>query len=177
MENKTPIEIKAEAYANKEWDFIPTHSLGRQMLVAAFIAGSKATESAGVTKYFIEDKRTQKWLRIGEMFDSSKNMVEQDENRWTNDPHQAIRWNTFKEAEDHNKKYFNMPDIEVTEHEFSSPSPSLLQQENERLKAALKELVELEDLEIDEDDFLRIEMDYETRKPLAWEAARKLLNT
>lgn len=61
-----------------------------------------------------------------------------------------------------------------------------LQLENERLRAVLKELVELkdmkdylEDVEIEQmpEDWTEKHKDYLTRKPLAWEAARKELNT
>lgn len=72
-----------------------------------------------MTKYLIEDLKEQhgKWLCVGEMFDSSK-PTESERSRWTNDPHMAIQFDTREEAEEHNKKYWNMEGIEVTEHIF-----------------------------------------------------------
>lgn len=71
-------------------------------------------------KYLIEDKRKQHgtWLCLGEMLDTSQ--LQRHENfRWTDDANYALQWNTFEEAESHRKKYWDMPDIEVTPHEFS----------------------------------------------------------
>lgn len=70
-------------------------------------------------KYFIEDTKQQHgmWLTIGEMFDSSKPM-QSEVSKWTNDPHRAIAFNSREEAEEHNKKFFNMDGIIVTEHLF-----------------------------------------------------------
>lgn len=85
---------------------------------------SEVNQDCGSTKYLIEDLRTGKWLCIGEPIDTSKDMTEQSESRWTNDPNMAISWNSRKEAEKYNKKYWNMAGIEVTEHEFVDTAPA-----------------------------------------------------
>jgi hypothetical protein len=59
-----------------------------------------ASDDCGSAKYFIEDLRTGKWLCLGEPIDTSKDMAEQSESQWTNDPNMAISWNTRKEDEE-----------------------------------------------------------------------------
>jgi len=81
-------------------------------------------------KFFIEDNRTGKWLKMPQSFDdclidTSRNSREEEDRKWTNDPLLAMSFDTFDEAELHNKKYWNMVDIEVTEHEFVNlPTPT-----------------------------------------------------
>lgn len=102
-----------------------------------------------------------------------------------------------------NKRYADLPDkVRVTilaqfpvaavlsaMEECLNQETASLQSENESLRAALKELVELKDMEDSiekgKDKFkigergLAIEAfyrEYEKRKPLAWEQARKLSN-
>ena len=89
--------------------------------LAKELAGLFATQPPvqSYIKYLIEDKREQhgKWLCLGEMFDTSK-LAEHDQSKWTNDANYALQWETFDEAEKHRAEFWDMPDYEVTEHEF-----------------------------------------------------------
>lgn len=80
------------------------------------------------TKWFIEDTHTGLWWTIGEIWRSDR-LKESEDSRWTNDPNAAIKWNTREEAEEHNKKYFNMAGIEVTEHLFPMQAKSRCEKE------------------------------------------------
>lgn len=96
-------------------------------------------ESNSEYKYFIEDKRNGKWLCFGDGFiDTRRSLKEENELRWTNDPNLALSWNTKEEAELHNKKYWNMIDIEVTEHEFVKQSPQKVEPIESDLDKAIK---------------------------------------
>jgi len=88
-----------------------------------------AVEGNSITKYFIEDLRNGKWVKMPQsyedlMIDTSRSFEDEEERKWTNDPNQAMQWDNKEEAELHNKKYWNMIDIEVTEHEFVTANPS-----------------------------------------------------
>lgn len=98
---------------------INLHTIGWQIIShASSITEEQAKGIVESTKYLIEDFRTNEWLTLGEMFDSSKNMIEQEKSRWTKDANLAIHWNTRQEAENHFKKYHNQIDMGVTEHLF-----------------------------------------------------------
>lgn len=130
-------------------------------------AGSKATESAGVWKEcsdgmpVIDNKNPKHYIFLNTVNHVATNIYTGFIDGW---PPLLLPRNHWKYLDE-------------------SPSPSLLQQENERLREALKELVELKGMHDEHDKapmHLRIliqkEIDsYNKRKPLAWEAARKLL--
>lgn len=74
-------------------------------------------------KYLIEDTRNNKWVKAPTTFedffiDTSRSTEDEENRKWTNDPLLAMKWDTYQEAQDHNEQFWNMIDIEVTEHEF-----------------------------------------------------------
>lgn len=97
-----------------------------EVVLLALLKSESSKGAERKFKYMIEDKREEhgKWLKYPTepfIHEYGKGVISGGENtRWTNDPHLAIQWDSKEEAQQHLDKYFNMPDFEVTEHEFIS---------------------------------------------------------